>query len=58
MVLVTLTAALVVPRIERATGIKLTTDDVAGLIGLIAISWHGAVTAFVRYFPPPPSRAA
>lgn len=52
-VMVGLLAALVVPRIERATGIKLTTEDVGALIGLAIAAFHGIATAFERYFPPP-----
>lgn len=52
-VMVTLAAALLAPKVERATGIKLSTEDVATLIGAAAIIYHAAISAFVRYFPPP-----
>jgi hypothetical protein len=52
-VMVGLVAALIVPRIEQTTGIKLTIDDVAALIALAGVAWHGLATAFERYLPPP-----
>lgn len=52
-VMVGLIAALIVPRIEQTTGIKLTIDDVAALIALAGVAWHGLATAIERYFPPP-----
>lgn len=52
-VMVGLVAALVVPRIERLTGVKLTLDDVAALVALFMAGWHGVATVFERYFPPP-----
>ena len=51
-VLLSLVAALVVPRIERATGIKLTGDDVAALMGLAVVAWHAGASTLERYFPP------
>lgn len=58
-VLVGLIAAVVAPRIEKATGIKLDTDDVAALVGLALVGWHGGIaglawlgTVFTHYFPP------
>jgi len=52
-VLIALVAALIVPRIEQLTGIKLTPDDVAALVGLIVVAAHGVAAIFTRYFPPP-----
>lgn len=59
-VMVGLVAALIVPHVERLTGVKLSTDDVAELIGAALIVWHGGVAAiekaweiFQRYYPPP-----
>jgi hypothetical protein len=53
MLTVTLVAAILEPRVERWLGIQLTTDDVVAIIGGTVAAWHAAVTAFVRYFPPP-----
>ena len=52
-ILVTLVAALLVPWIERVSGVKLTTDEVAGLVGLATAAAHAAAALFLRYFPPP-----
>lgn len=51
-VIVTLLAAILVPRIEQHLGIKLTADDVADLVGLSVVAAHGIAAIFVRYFPP------
>lgn len=48
----TLVGALLVPKIERATGVKLTTDDVAALVALVPVAWHGIGAIFDRVFPP------
>lgn len=56
-VVVALVAALLVPRIEELTHVKLTLDDVAALVGLSVALWHGAARAFVTYFPPPSPKA-
>jgi len=55
-VLIALVAALIVPRIEQLTGIKLTPDDVAALVGLAVVAAHGVAAIFTRYFPPPNSQ--
>lgn len=52
-VMVTLLAALLVPRIQRMTGATLTLDDVAALVAGSATVWHGGCAVFERYFPPP-----
>lgn len=49
-VLVTLLAAVIVPRIEQLTGVKLTVDDVGALMALAVVVWHGGVSA-VEQFP-------
>lgn len=54
-VTVGLIAALVIPRVQRLTGVTLTIDDVASLIALSMAGFHGAATVFERYFPPPPN---
>jgi len=53
VVMVSLVAALVVPRIQQMTGIVLTIDDVAALIALAGVLWHAVAQTFERYFPPP-----
>lgn len=53
MLLVGLAAAVIIPRVEELTGVKLTTGDVAALMALALSVGHGAMLAFERYFPPP-----
>ena len=50
---VALVAALVVPRIQRATGVVLSIDDVAALMAVAVAVWHAGASLFERYFPPP-----
>jgi len=50
--IVVLAAAIVVPRIQQWTGIKLTVDDVADMVALGITVWHGAATVLEHYFPP------
>lgn len=57
-VLVALIAALAVPWVERLTGLKLSTDDVASLVGLSVAAAHGLAALLTRYFPPPPAPPA
>lgn len=52
-VLVTLVAAMVIPRIQKFTGVRLDTDDVVALMALAFAACQGAAAAFERYFPPP-----
>lgn len=51
-VLVTLIAAILIPRLEQHFGLKLTADDIADLVALVVVGAHGVATFFVRYFPP------
>lgn len=51
-VIVSLLAALLIPRIQKLTGVTLTNEDVADLFALALVSFHGAAAAFERYFPP------
>jgi hypothetical protein len=55
-VTVALVAALLVPWVERETGVKLTDDQVAGLVALAVAAWHAAAPiaqrVFDRFFPP------
>ena len=48
-----LVAALLIPRIQRATGVVLTVDDAMVLMGMFAAGWHWTCTVFEKYFPPP-----
>lgn len=52
-VLVTLVAAMVIPRIQKLTGVRLDTDDVVALMALAFAGAQGAAAIFERYFPPP-----
>lgn len=51
-VIVTLGAAILIPRLEQWTGLRLTINDIADLFALGALGWHGFSTAFEHYFPP------
>lgn len=55
-VIVSLIAALVIPRIQKLTGMTLTLDDVATLIGVGAAAVHAGAAVFERYFPPPQAK--
>lgn len=48
-----LVASLLIPWVERLTGVKLTPDEAVGLVGLAVAAFHGIATLFTRYFPPP-----
>lgn len=54
--IVTLVAALLVPWVERETGVTMTDDQVAGLVALAPAVWHAAAPVasriFDRFFPP------
>jgi hypothetical protein len=52
-VIVALAAALLIPRIQRWTGVTLTLDDIAALMAGAVAVWHGAGALIERYFPPP-----
>lgn len=52
-VIVSLVAALLIPRVQKWTGVTLDLDDIAALMAGAVVVWHG-LSAFVeRYFPPP-----
>lgn len=59
---VALVAALLVPWWERETGMKLTDDQVAGIVALAVAAWHAvapiASRIFDRFFPPNPIQPA
>jgi hypothetical protein len=59
-VIVSLIAALLIPRIQRCLGVTLTLDDVAALVAAAITVWHGLGAAgericavLERRFPPP-----
>src|SRR6185437_15408492 len=56
-VMLTLVAALIVPRVQKLTGITLSMDDVATLMALAAVAWHGGASIFDRYLPPKGDKA-
>lgn len=51
-VIITLGAAIMIPRVEQWTGIKLTINDIADLFAAGALGWHAFSTVFEHYFPP------
>lgn len=53
-VLVSLIAALLIPRIQRLTGVELSNEDIAALIGLGTAAFHGLLTFIERFIPPKP----
>lgn len=58
-VMVALVAALLIPRIQKMTGVKLDIEDVAALVAAAPAAWHGFLTFLDRYFPPKnPTQAA
>lgn len=56
-VIVSLVAALLIPRVQKLTGITLGLDDVAALVAGAVVVWHGLCAFVERYFPPPVPRA-
>lgn len=52
-VIVALLAAMLIPRIQKWTGVTLTLDDIACLMAAAVASWHGICAVIERYFPPP-----
>lgn len=57
-VIVALIAALLIPRIQRWTGVVLTLDDIAALMAASVAAWHGLCAVIEKYFPPPQAKAA
>jgi hypothetical protein len=53
VVMVGLLASLLIPRVQKLTGVTLTLDDVAALSALALVAWHGVASTLERYFPPP-----
>lgn len=51
-VIVTLGAAILIPKVEQWTGLKLSVSDIADLFAAGALGWHGFSTVFEHYFPP------
>ena len=56
-VIVSLAAALLIPRVQKWTGVTLDLNDIVDLMAGAAVVWHGASAIFERYFPPPAPRA-
>jgi len=52
-VIVALAAALLIPRIQRWTGVTLTIDDIAALMATAIGLGHGVSAVIERYLPPP-----
>jgi hypothetical protein len=52
-VIVSLTAALLIPRIQRWTGVTLTIDDIAALMAAAIAAGHAVSAWLERYYPPP-----
>lgn len=57
-VIVSLLAALLIPRIQKWTGVTLDIEDIAGLMAAAVVGWHGLYAFVERYFPPPQAKAA
>lgn len=55
-VIVALVAALLIPRVQRWTGVALTLDDIAALMAASVGVWHGLCAVIERYFPPPQAK--
>jgi hypothetical protein len=52
-VLVGLLFAIIAPRVEKATGVKLSLEDFLDLLTIGLAAWHGVLSVIERYFPPP-----
>ena len=52
-VTVALVASLLIPWVQKLTGVQLTLDQAVGLVGLSVAAFHTIAVVFVRYFPPP-----
>jgi hypothetical protein len=48
-VLVSLISTLLIPRVERVTGVKLNNDEVADLIGLAIAGFHYGAVLIERF---------
>jgi hypothetical protein len=56
-VMASLLAAILIPKIQKWTGVKLDIDDIVDLMAGAAIAWHGLCAFIERYFPPPAVKA-
>jgi hypothetical protein len=56
-IIVALVSAMLVPKIQTLTGLKLSTEDVAELVAGATLAWHG-LTAFIESRFPPKVQAA
>ncbi|MDR5726722.1 MAG: hypothetical protein RB191_04555 [Terriglobia bacterium] len=52
-VIVALVAALLIPRVQKWTGVVLNIDDIAALMAAAVTVSHGLCAFIERYFPPP-----
>jgi len=48
-----LVASLLIPWVQKLTGVQLTLDQAVGLVGLSVAAFHTIAAVLVRYFPPP-----
>ena len=53
-VIATMLAAIIVPRVQRWTGVTLTLSDVADLMVAAAMVWHGVASFIESRWPPVP----
>lgn len=52
-IIVSLLAALLIPRIQKWTGVTLDIEDIAGLMVAASVGWHGFCAFVELHFPPP-----
>ncbi|MDR5726785.1 MAG: hypothetical protein RB191_04875 [Terriglobia bacterium] len=57
-IMASLLAAILIPKVQKLTGVKLDIDDIVDLMAASAILWHGLCAFIERYFPPPAPKAA
>ena len=48
-----LVASLLIPWVQKLTGVQLTLDQAVGLVGLSVEAFHAIAAVLTRYFPPP-----
>lgn len=56
-VIVALAAAMLIPRVQKWTGVTMTTDDVAALMASALALFHGGAAFLERYYPPKESKS-
>lgn len=57
-IIASLLAAMLIPRIQKWTGVTLDINDIVDLMVAAALGWHALAATFEKYFPPPAPRAA